>query len=230
MREELKLLAEAVEKAKGQSFTWNWIDKATKLIEEQTGHILCIVYHGYEFQDKDGADYAGELERRKLANAVHISSSNGGILADPKTGEVIEISCENGELDNIKEIDFEEYCKHYGLEKPPQTIDILDVGYWYDKDGATRYESPCQDWRVEIKNIARISKVQLIARNILINEKSNFEDHGSCVLGYRLLFLGEEVCKQPFQGNLGCDDIYQEIIKRSEEPEKDFEILQGVMD
>lgn len=55
----------------------------------------------------------------------------------------------------IRKFDTEEYRKHYAVENLPNTIDILDIGYWYggveEIKSSWQFEPADKDWRKEIK-------------------------------------------------------------------------------
>lgn len=75
---------------------------------------------------------------------IAVNSSHGVVTID-KNGYIVE-----GDLIeyNIKRFDVEEYKKHYNVDQLPSTIDILDLGYWYDE---IEYVEPDHQWRKEIK-------------------------------------------------------------------------------
>lgn len=74
---------------------------------------------------------------------ITVISSNGQIEID-LTGNVLSCQMnEDGEgIDKITRFDLAEYHQTYGPDIP-QTIDILDLGYW----SGDIYESPAYDWR-----------------------------------------------------------------------------------
>lgn len=97
-----------------------------------------------------------------------INSSNGILTADCKTGQVLTCSLfENGDphIQLIDEFNIDEWTKYYEREQMPQSIDILDLGYWYFKgeinkkvqkilgNRGTLYENPCFDWRETVINL-----------------------------------------------------------------------------
>jgi hypothetical protein len=76
---------------------------------------------------------------------VEICGSHGHIRADWQSGNVIEIEHYGGDPDaysGINRIDFEEYRATYKGEPVPGSVDILDVGYWYEFNGSNGYEPP----------------------------------------------------------------------------------------
>lgn len=85
-----------------------------------------------------------------------IRSSNGELIANPESGHVISCKMEDdGEgLDKIIRFDLEEFKKHYNYtqESLPISIDILDLGYWYESiDDIVKYEEPAHEWRKEFR-------------------------------------------------------------------------------
>lgn len=58
---------------------------------------------------------------------VQVNSSNGTLVANAESGDVVRADFDGPE---ILRFDFDEWRKHYrrGL---PDELDILDVGYWY---------------------------------------------------------------------------------------------------
>lgn len=107
-----------------------------------------------------------------------IRSSCGTITAEIKTGQVTNIDTLGDPKPDkyfvgIKRIDVDEYRKHYKREiKQNESIDILDLGYWYKLKreitghfwtrGKEKYEEPAHDWRKEVK-ILRGNKLLLSA-------------------------------------------------------------------
>jgi hypothetical protein len=90
-----------------------------------------------------------------------IRSSNGEWKANKQTGGVINYQdrypLENGKRLILIRFDIQEYKKHYQVTELPDSIDILDLGYYYkernDLTGywAPKYEEPAHDWREEVK-------------------------------------------------------------------------------
>lgn len=68
-----------------------------------------------------------------------IASSNGTLTAFAETGEVLSCECDEGnELAEIRAFDVREYKKNHN--EIPDSIDILNLGFWYDRDGNLAYE------------------------------------------------------------------------------------------
>ncbi len=86
-------------------------------------------------------------------NTFLVFSSHGEITADKETGNVIKIDltcdCKHNEqcINNIKQFDVNEFKMYYSKEIP-ESVDILDLGYWLNNGG---YEEPAHDWREEIR-------------------------------------------------------------------------------
>lgn len=74
---------------------------------------------------------------------IIVISSNGELIVDATTGDVIECNLfPNGEaIDEIKRFDLEEYKDYYG--EIHERIDILNLGYWM----GCIYEPADFDWR-----------------------------------------------------------------------------------
>ena len=82
-----------------------------------------------------------------------ISSSNGDIEITA-AGKVINTTDTSADqcISNIAHFNIEEFLRYYQLEVMPASIDILDIGYWFnDAAGKQEYEAPAQDWREEKK-------------------------------------------------------------------------------
>lgn len=78
-----------------------------------------------------------------------VSSSHGQFVIDC-SGRILQVDDESGELPNVTRFDVAEWEKYWG-RKLDDSLDILDLGYWYDDKGTERYEEPAHDWRLEIK-------------------------------------------------------------------------------
>ncbi len=87
---------------------------------------------------------------------MFVSSSNGSLEVNRETGEVIECFLSDGGegIDQIAKFDLDEWKKRYETELP-DSIDILDLGYW-QKDG--KYESPEKSWRLEHRTMVRFQR------------------------------------------------------------------------
>jgi hypothetical protein len=96
----------------------------------------------------DGWEHIADL----YSATIIVSSSNGTIEIEPVTGMVIEINDESDDqcLSGITQFDLTEFKSHYHIETPeamPETIDILDLGYWCSNE----YVGPEEDWRAEYR-------------------------------------------------------------------------------
>lgn len=87
---------------------------------------------------------------------IEVSGSHGALYVDSTTGKVVGYvpqdwdETEQGEgYGDIVRVDLDEHKEYWGLKQPKDSIDILDVGYWYLKDGVEHYEEPVEDWREE---------------------------------------------------------------------------------
>lgn len=81
--------------------------------------------------------------------------SSGGIIRVRKSsGVVVEVLLEKDDdpdYQNLKEItrfDMKEWHEAYPKEEVPDTVDILDLGYWMKNN---QYETPVYDWRAEFR-------------------------------------------------------------------------------
>ncbi len=79
-----------------------------------------------------------------------VNSSNGHLKVDKQTGSVMQCIMDGEGIDKIKRFDLQEWKKYYPDKELPDSIDILDLGYW-NKDGS--YEEPVYDWRNEVKQM-----------------------------------------------------------------------------
>ena len=81
-----------------------------------------------------------------------IESSHGSLVVTIPAGEVLpeQSTYDGDEIRPIIKFDLAEWCKYYDQKSLPQSLDILDVGYW-NKDGT--YEPPAYDWRKEVKEM-----------------------------------------------------------------------------
>lgn len=93
-----------------------------------------------------------------------ITSSNGIITANKQTGKVISIEeypgdCDDPYFSKILKFDVDEYRRFYSADIP-DSVDILDLGYFYQGKKGTSYEEPAHDWREDVKplRIGMISK------------------------------------------------------------------------
>lgn len=97
-----------------------------------------------------------------------ITSSQGTWHAHSESGDIINggnfFAYPTGAIDTkgtdksiyIQRIDIAEYKKNYNISQMPDYVDILDIGYWYRRNGAPShmaldYECPCEDWRMEMQ-------------------------------------------------------------------------------
>lgn len=103
------------------------------------------------YLEKGGSvSYPDKLMGAVNKSNINIRTSNGTIEMDPKTGAATKIIVDDGGdkyIAKIEKFDIEEYKKFYNVTELPNSIDILDLGYWM-KDGT--YEEPAFDWREEM--------------------------------------------------------------------------------
>ena len=79
---------------------------------------------------------------------ISIWSSNGHIVID-ENGNILDLKLYvGGELPPITRFDVEEYRATYG--KLDESIDILDIGYWYGTDNT--YEPAEPDFRQHVRD------------------------------------------------------------------------------
>lgn len=144
-----------------------------------TGKQLIAVAKAYHKQFAD-IKKAKKLKKQKAQSEMAamltnkpktfiVSSSNGELVANAGTGEVIECTvCRGGEgqyIENIAKFDVAEWCRTYpGEYLEGNTIDILDLGDW-DKDG--KYTPPEEDWREEYRLAKRIDIPDSDTRDML---------------------------------------------------------------
>jgi len=90
-----------------------------------------------------------------MQELVCAHGSYGDLLVDPGTGRVLEVrdmrhnNSDTGHpYHGIRRCDLAEYRRHYG--KVELSIDILDIGYWYDIDGVAGYEPAEPDFRKQV--------------------------------------------------------------------------------
>lgn len=83
-------------------------------------------------------------EPRTLSRKIVIASSEGDFTAW-EDGTVIGRDMPDMHSD-ILQMDFDEW-RNFWQRELPDTIDILDVGYWYEGDGTREYEPPAESWR-----------------------------------------------------------------------------------
>lgn len=65
---------------------------------------------------------------------VKVVTDQGSILIDGEYGNIVAI---NGNWDSHKiprQFNVTEYRSHYEVENLPQTVDIRDIGYWYNDE------------------------------------------------------------------------------------------------
>lgn len=96
------------------------------------------------------ADERSFLESSPFATATaagsgghfHFQAADGLVLASPGTPTPAAYS-------HISRVDVDEWRKAYpGEPLAGRTIDILDLGFWYeDGEGVRCYEPPAYDWR-----------------------------------------------------------------------------------
>lgn len=93
-------------------------------------------------------------ERLKVAEGATISvhSSHGDFSIDARTGYPMDALPET--LPKILRFNLAEYADAYPKEPAPSDLDILDVGYWYSKNGKRHYEPPEPDFRARVKSDA----------------------------------------------------------------------------
>ena len=95
-----------------------------------------------------------------MTNTGVLASSNGDIVFDTVTGNVIEVrevDTSVSALSDIVRVDVEEWLRQYPDEVAllPNTHDILDFGLWR-KDGS--YDPPSPMWRAEWARPAQRAK------------------------------------------------------------------------
>lgn len=81
---------------------------------------------------------------------VIVTSSHGNWIMD-ENGRVLDVTVFHEQDENILSIDkfdVEEYKHRNNCHLLPDTIDILDLGYWYSpEEGRASYEQPAFDWK-----------------------------------------------------------------------------------
>lgn len=90
-----------------------------------------------------------------------IRSSLGNVIAEKITGNVITVNLEPhsdtesiGSITTILSFDVEEWKKYNGKNDLDESIDILDLGYYYTSvSGIIEYEEPAKDWREMMKQL-----------------------------------------------------------------------------
>lgn len=88
-----------------------------------------------------------------------VFSSSGEFQISPE-GDIVECVSEDIESDrfifSVRKFNVSEWKKYYNKEELSDTIDILDIGYWYDgvptQESTWEYEEPCKEWREEFGN------------------------------------------------------------------------------
>lgn len=108
-----------------------------------------------------------------------VTSSNGEINAHKENGQVISIIVHEGgdkSFADIKKLNIEEYLTYKALKEMPDTVDILDLGYWYENNpnAELKYEEPAHDWRKERDETQRANE----GWNILPPTEENAEQLG----------------------------------------------------
>lgn len=78
---------------------------------------------------------------------VEVRGTWGTFLVDPVSGVVVEQAHENTAYNDIQMVNLIEWRNFWGPRPLPQSIDILDLGYWL-RSGA--YCEPDHTWRQEI--------------------------------------------------------------------------------
>jgi len=85
------------------------------------------------------------------SSVFKVTSSCGQLVVFRNSGKVFSYQQYEkvipGYLDEIVKIDIAEYKKRWGVKVMPNSVDILNVGYW-DKAGI--YEEPAESWRQEL--------------------------------------------------------------------------------
>lgn len=78
-----------------------------------------------------------------------IKSSNGTFIVDPDNGQVDHAEYFEAHMDIVC-FDVQEFAAHYGTPLP-DSMDILDIGYFYRDNGNMKYEPPVEEYRRDIK-------------------------------------------------------------------------------
>jgi hypothetical protein len=78
-----------------------------------------------------------------------VVSSEGALTVHRDTGAVIGRVTESGAgIADIVRFDLSEWHTTYKGEQLPESVDILDLGFW---TVSGRYEPPVEDWREEFR-------------------------------------------------------------------------------
>lgn len=98
-------------------------------------------------------DRACRIREGKVAE---IFGSGGSFLVSTDTGMPIEGRRRRRGYGMVVRVDWEEWRRAYPGEEPAgMSLDVLDVGYWYDTGMATGYEPANADWRREFADHRR---------------------------------------------------------------------------
>lgn len=81
---------------------------------------------------------------------ITVGGSHGEFGAYRDTGWIVDgRALYDGQV--IVRVNLPEWKAYWGKELPKH-FDILDLGYWIDKNGRIEYEEPAHDWREDVKN------------------------------------------------------------------------------
>jgi hypothetical protein len=144
--------------SKTEMYTWN-IAKITSTSEHYNlGNEPAPVQPA---DDLVTLERGAEIKQEQPSLTFEVRSSHGTLTAAKSNGAVVNCVLNDNEdedghsLLDITKFDVKEFRTYHniGIDAMPDSIDILDLGYWYD-NGIGLYESPDGDWREMMINIA----------------------------------------------------------------------------
>jgi hypothetical protein len=94
-----------------------------------------------------------------MPESFTVFGAHGTVECDRDTGVArSKTPCPTGCCDGYEfhRIDVREYQKKFGA-KPEGEVDILNVGYWYKKDGLTRFEPPVPAFTIDIQTMRHVA-------------------------------------------------------------------------
>lgn len=128
-----------------------------------------------------------------------ITSSNGIITADKRSGKVISIEeypgdCDDPYFKTISKFDVAEYSRFYSAGIP-DSVDILDLGYFYEGKKGTSYEEPAHDWREDVKSlrIGLVSKTTKACIHVRIKKHTNSNNSITKIVDAHIADLKQKV-------------------------------------
>ena len=121
-------------------------------------------------------------------NLFLVTGSHGSISASRVDGRATDYDVNNhdqdggGHYEQIERFEIDEYMAYFGLDEMPDSIDIVDISYWYDRDGESVLEKFEPRHRSRTKFMHSGHKMVMVREYLYGKDVTEFGDDGKVIL------------------------------------------------